>query len=147
MAKIPLPERGQPLDVSYIYSLAQAVNDLSNQVSTATYNYTTVDVPGSSPQSLKTSDAKIIAKNILVTNNGTVTAGNETDKLINFDAGFKFPPVVVATPVNQVGTSAGKDVSVVLSNITTTSANATIKFNTSGVLTVYLNIIAVGIPN
>lgn len=147
MAKIPLPERGQPLDVSYIYSLAQVVNDLSNQVSAATYNYTTVDVAGSSPQSIKTSDAKVVAKTILITNNGTVTAGNETDKLINFDAGFKFPPIIVATPVNTQGTSAGKDVSVVLSNITTTSANATVKFNTSGVLTIYLNVIAVGIPN
>ncbi len=43
MAKVPLPERGQPLDVTYIYQLADALNDVSTQVSSATYNYTTVD--------------------------------------------------------------------------------------------------------
>lgn len=147
MAKIPLPERGQPLDVTYIYSLANTINELSSQVSTATYNYTTIDVPNSSSQSLKTADTKIVGKYILVANNSTVTAGNETDKLINFDGGFKYPPIVIATPVNAQSTAAGKDVSVVLSNITTTSANATVKFNSSGVLSVYLNVIAIGVPN
>ena len=29
MAKIQIPERGQPLDVSFIGELAQALNDLS----------------------------------------------------------------------------------------------------------------------
>ena len=43
MAKIPLPERGQPLDVSYVYQLANAINELSTQVSPATYKYVTVD--------------------------------------------------------------------------------------------------------
>jgi hypothetical protein len=33
MAKVPLPERGQPIDVTYIYELTKAVNDLSAQVS------------------------------------------------------------------------------------------------------------------
>ena len=28
MAKIPLPQRGQPLDVTYIYQLADTINDL-----------------------------------------------------------------------------------------------------------------------
>ena len=41
MAKVPLPERGQPLDVTYIYQLAETINDLATQVSSATYNYTT----------------------------------------------------------------------------------------------------------
>ena len=32
MAKVPLPERGQPLDVTYLYQLIEAVNDLSTNV-------------------------------------------------------------------------------------------------------------------
>jgi hypothetical protein len=47
MAKIPLPERGQPLDVTYIYQVVDALNSLSTQVSDATYNYTDIDVVGS----------------------------------------------------------------------------------------------------
>ena len=44
MAKIPLPERGQPLDVTYIYQVVDTLNTLSTQVSDATYNYTDIDV-------------------------------------------------------------------------------------------------------
>ena len=43
MAKIPLPERGQPLDVTYIYQLAETINDLSTQLSSATYKTTSID--------------------------------------------------------------------------------------------------------
>ena len=42
MAKIPLPERGQPLDVTYIYELAKTINDLSTEVSSAAYNFTSI---------------------------------------------------------------------------------------------------------
>jgi len=56
MAKVPLPERGQPLDVTYIYQLAETVNDLATQVSSATYNYTTINNGISGAQSVKTSE-------------------------------------------------------------------------------------------
>ncbi len=38
MAKVPLPERGQPLDVTYLYQLVEAVNDLSTQVASKITN-------------------------------------------------------------------------------------------------------------
>ena len=60
MAKVPLPERGQPLDVTYVYQLANAINDLSTQVSSATYNYTTVETISAGKQSIKTSEARMI---------------------------------------------------------------------------------------
>ena len=62
MAKVPLPERGQPLDVTYIYQVVDALNSLSTQVSDATYTYTDVDVVGAPTQSLKTSNTKFIGK-------------------------------------------------------------------------------------
>ena len=55
MAKIPLPERGQPLDVTYVYQLAEAVNSLATEVSASTYNYATVDTQGSEKANVKTS--------------------------------------------------------------------------------------------
>ena len=45
MAKVPLPDRGQPLDLSYIYQLADAVNNLSNELSPTTARYITIDTP------------------------------------------------------------------------------------------------------
>ena len=77
MAKVPLPERGQPLDVTYLYSLVDAVNNISTQVSTATYNYATVDTVTAGKQNLKTSETRIIGGYIPVYNDATVTVGNE----------------------------------------------------------------------
>jgi len=147
MAKIPLPERGQPLDLTYIYQLASAINDLSDQVSPSTYKYVTVDTPSSGKQSVKTSEARIIAGFEEVTNSSTVSAGNERTFSYDFSNDFKFAPVVTATPVNVSNTEAGKDVIVVLKTVTTSRVEGVVKFNTSGEVSVGVNLIIVGIPN
>jgi hypothetical protein len=61
MPKVPLPERGQPIDVAYIYQITNALNQVSDQVSSATYKYTTVDTVSAGKQNIKTSDARIVA--------------------------------------------------------------------------------------
>ena len=58
MSKIPLPDRGQPLDVTYIYQIANAINDLSNSISSATDSYTSIQTLDAGIQSIKTSQAK-----------------------------------------------------------------------------------------
>ena len=141
MAKVPLPERGQPLDVTYIYQLAEAVNDISTQVSSATYNYTTV---GS--ENVKTSEARMVGAYKEVYNNATVTAGQEKEDYINY-SNFKYAPIVTATVSNISGTSAGSDTTVILKSVTTDRVDFVVKFNTSGIASVGVNIIAIGIPN
>ncbi len=91
MAKVPLPERGQPLDVTYLYQLVEAVNDLSTQVSSATYNYTTVDTVSAGAQNVKTSETRIIGGYVEVANNSTVSAGNEKPFTYDF-SDFKYAP-------------------------------------------------------
>ena len=44
MAKVPLPERGQPLDVTYLYQLIEAVNDLSTNVASKQTSKTIIDI-------------------------------------------------------------------------------------------------------
>lgn len=146
MAKVPLPERGQPLDVTYLYQLAEAVNDLSTQVSSATYNYTTVDTVNAGKQSVKTSETRIAASYKEIYNNATVTAGQQKEDYVSFSS-FKYPPIVTATIVNISGTSAGSDTTVILKSVTTDRADFVVKFNTSGTTSVGVNIIAIGIPN
>ena len=119
MAKVPLPERGQPLDVTYIYQLADTINDLSTQVSSATYNYTTVDTVSSGKQSVKTSEARMIGGYVEVANNSTVSAGNEKTFSYDFPSDFKYQPIATATPVNIGNTPAGQNVSVILKTVTT----------------------------
>jgi hypothetical protein len=141
MAKIPLPQRGQPLDVSYIYQLTSAINDLSTQVSTSVNNYSRVN-----DESKKTSDLKIQAKTIQVAINQSVNAGTEQTFTSTLD-NFKNVPVVTATPVNEGGTVSGKDINVILTNITTSSVSGIVRFGSSGILSVNVNIVAVGLPN
>jgi len=146
MAKVPLPERGQPLDVTYIYQLAEAVNDLSTSISDATYNYTDVDIVGAEKKSIKTSDTKFVGKFKQIANNETVTAGQEKSYSISY-SNFKFPPIVTASVVNTSGTTAGTNTSVVISSITASQVDFIVKFGTSGTASVGVNIMAIGVPN
>lgn len=147
MAKIPLPERGQPLDVTYVYQLAEAVNSLATEVSASTYNYATVDIQGSEKANIKTSELRVVAGRIEIFNNATVTPTTEKDFSYNFSTNFKYAPIVTATPVNVGNTPAGKNVSVVLKNITTSRVEGSVKFGAAGDLSVWVNLIIVGIPN
>lgn len=147
MAKLPLPERGQPLDVSYIYQLANTINDLSSQISPATYKYVTVDTPGVGKQSVKASDARIIGGYVNVVNSSTRQAGTEVAFSYDFPTDFKYAPIATATPVNVGNTDAGKNVSVVLKNITTSKIDGIVRFGTTGDMSIDVNIIIIGIPN
>lgn len=146
MSKVPLPERGQPLDLTYIYQLANAVNDLASQVSSSSNRYTSIETP-SGEQSVKTSDARIVAGYYEISNLSANTAGTETEFEYSF-SNFQYPPIVTATPilVGDVATDASKDVTVVLRTITTNKVTGIIKFNTIGVSSIGINLVIVGIP-
>jgi hypothetical protein len=147
MAKVPLPERGQPLDVTYIYQLADTINDLSTQVSSATYNYTTVDTVSAGKQSVKTSEASMIGGYVEVANNSTVSAGNEKTFSYDFPSDFKYQPIATATLVNIGNTPAGQNVSVILKVVTTSRVEGIVRFGASGDLSLAVNLIILGIPN
>jgi hypothetical protein len=146
MAKVPLPERGQPIDVTYIYDLTKAVNDLSSQVSSATYKTTTVDAGTAGQQSVKTSEAKFVGAYVDVANDRTVTASQEVGFDITY-SDFKYAPIVTASPYNKGGTPAGQNVTVTLTSVSSTKTSGMVRFNSPGNLTVGVNIIAVGIAN
>lgn len=147
MAKIPLPERGQPIDLSYIYDVAKAVNNLSEQISPATYKYVTVDTPAAGTQNARASEAKFIGGYYQVTNNATVSSGFEKDFMYTFSADFKYPPIVTATPINSGDSSVGNNVSVTLTKVTTSSVSGVVRFNSGGNVSVGINLLMIGIPN
>ena len=148
MAILPVPERGQPLDVTYIYQIVKAVNDLSTQASTSINKYVTVDTPNAGKQSVKTSEARVIGGYVRVTNGETQTAGSALPFSYSFPTEFKFTPIVTATPMNNaIASTAGNDVVVTLSSVTTSSIEGSVKFNVGGVSSVGVNLIAIGIPN
>jgi hypothetical protein len=151
MAKIPLPERGQPIDVSYIYQITNAINQLSDQVNTSGFNYTTIDIPGIGKQNIKTSETRIIAATVSVASNSQQNSGSTKSFTYSYNGNFKYTPIVTATIVNgTIGGSAGtagEDVSVVLTDINTNSLTGLVRFNASGKVTTSVNLTIVGIPN
>ncbi len=147
MAKVPLPERGQPLDLTYIYQLVDTVNDLSTQVSSATYNYTTVDTISAGKQSIKTSEARVVGGYVEVANTSTVSAGNEKTFSYEFPSDFKYAPIASATAVNIGNTPAGQNVNVILKSVTTSRVEGIVRFGASGDLSLAVHLIIIGIPN
>jgi hypothetical protein len=147
MARIPVPERGQPLDLTYVAQIVNAVNEMSSEISPAVYKYVTVDTPSAGKQSVRASEARFVAGFVQVANNSSVNAGNEKTFSYSFPTDFKYPPIVTATLVNIGNTSAGKDVSVVITGVTTSSIDGLVKFNISGDVSAGVNLIAIGIPN
>lgn len=148
MAIIPLPERGQPLDVTYISRLAQAVNDLSKESQSSRYNYVSIATKDLGPQNKKVTDVRILTKIEKITGSGqNVLAGNEIKVTSNFANEFKFPPIVTATVVNAGATDVGNNVSLVLGEPTTSGVDISVRFNASGLVTTNVNLIIIGVPN
>lgn len=147
MAKVPLPERGQPIDVAYLYQLSNAINQLSDQVSTATYNYTSVYTASAGKQNLKTSEVRFVGGIKSVASNRNVDATEVIPFSYPFDVNFKYTPVVTATPVNVGLTPAGENVTVVITSVDKSSVSGIVRFNLAGNVSVSVNLIAIGIPN
>lgn len=147
MAKVPLPERGQPIDVAYIYQLGSAINTLSDQISTSMYNYTSVDTDAAGKVSIKTSEARVVAGIYKLDSFSTQQASSTKTFTYNWGTEFKYPPVVTATPVNRSSGGAGDQTSVIITSVTTTSVSGIVRFNVAGDnISVNVNLIIVGIP-
>jgi hypothetical protein len=146
MAKLTVPQRGQPLDVSYMYQLVETVNQLSDIVGT-NQSVTQIknDKSGTS-NTVGTGRASIVGITAVVASSKDITAtDNQVPFSVNYN--FKHPPIVVATPFDTGNTNAGKNVSVVITQVTASTASFLVRFNTVGVATVDVNVLAIGIPN
>lgn len=146
MANVPIPERGQPLDISYIATMANAINELNNSISSSTYNYTSIDTSSAGKQNIKTSEARVIG-GIYKIDTFSTTAQTTKPFTYSWNQNFKYSPVVTATVINRVSGGAGDDTQVVLTSITNDSVSGIVKFNTAGNnIQVSVNLIIIGIP-
>lgn len=145
--KLIVPQRGQPLDVSYINDIVTTVNELLDQASPKTTNITKIVriSPQRAENAVPTPGASIYGETVNVANATATTAGAEVPFKVSFS--YQYPPIVVATPWNRGGTDAGKNVSVYITNITTSEANLVAKFPSNGTATVDVNVLVIGIPN
>ena len=147
MAKIPLPERGQPIDVSYVYQITNAINQLSDQLSTTGYNYTSIDTTSAGKQDIKTSEVRMIGGSVNIPA-GQALAGSTKTFEYAFNANFKYTPIVTATVVNTGGVNtAGDGATVVLTSVDANGLTGLVRFDTAGNASTTVNLIIIGIPN
>jgi hypothetical protein len=146
MPILPVPERGQPLDVTYIYQIVQALNELNRLSADSKRGYVAIK-DGGAIQEVKTSESAMVVGFDQVSTSQLQTAGSTLPWGLTFDREFKFPPIVTATAFNKGTSDAGKDVTVTINSITTSKVDGSVKFNVAGETTIGINIIAVGIPN
>jgi hypothetical protein len=144
--KIPLPQRGQPLDVDYLYQIANQVNTLTNQVSNTSTALSTVDngVPTIGRKDVTTNNLRVFAKTKSI-RVGNISGGSSEPWFEDFSPEFLYAPIVTATPVNNTASSAGNDIIVVIKNITTGRVDGNILYKTSGTIDININIVAIGI--
>lgn len=148
MAKIPLPERGQPLDLSYIYQIANAVNDLSTQVVPTLGKYVTIVTPDGT-FNIKASETRIVAAYKEAYSNTDLIAGSEKELTYDFPGSpYGFPPIVTATIVNGGGTAAGANATVTIKTVSTSKVIAVVTTPKAGAnATIGVNFMVVGISN
>ena len=147
MAELPLPDRGQPLDVTYIYTMANTINQIASIVNLSTNRNIKVDTRTVGQQTLKNTEFQMAAGYLEVANALTVTTGQViTAPIYNFNMLYQYPPIVVATVINNNNSDASNDATVIISDVTTSSVQFKVRFSTAGSASVGLNILAVGIP-
>lgn len=146
--KLPIPSRNQPLDVTFISDIVQAINDLYDKVVLKISAYASIWTATGRKQ-VRSTELKFVTGQVIVTTGSDVSAGTTKSFEYRFDTAFQVVPVVTATviAVGSSATDADKDAQVILTDISTSVIKGIVRFDTKGKSTVSVNMIAVGIAN
>lgn len=146
MAKVPLPERGQPIDVSYIYQITNAINELSDASVTTGLGIASIDVAGLPKQTAKTSELRVIGGRASVPVTSRVADSTDTFNY-NFPSSFKYTPIVTATisTDNASADSPSASATVVLTDVNASSLTGLVRFNKSGTAGATINLVIIGV--
>ena len=139
MAQIELPDRGQPLDISYLFRIAQEINRVSELVASSVSKIKYRDT--STPSQVLTSNIvfyaetqKIVDANLSVQPNAPAS--------FDYSGIFKTTPVVTCSVTSITGVS---NLYPVLSAVTQNSCQVNVFSSaTSGAFSADISIIAIG---
>jgi len=141
MGLISLPERGQPLDVNYIYEMANQIYELQKSTTNTSTNISRINGVG------VTNNRIIFYANSVQMNYPNVISGESRE----FSAslyGFTTPPLVTATILNTPGdtsTNAGDAATLVLTSVSNDNVKGKVRFGVPGPVSLIINILAIGI--
>jgi hypothetical protein len=120
MAKIPLPQRGQPIDFTFIYQIADTINDIVNNISSSSNNINISTTQNAGTQQVSSSHLGIDA-----TKQSIVDASQKQQ--YTFSTSFAYPPIVTITPES----TDKKDAVVVIGQVTNASVDYYVTFPNS----------------
>jgi hypothetical protein len=139
MAVIETPDRGQPLDISYLYRMVNELNNISqligNGISKIKYRDT------STPAQPKTGNLVFYAETLKITDANLSTQTNST-ATFDYSGMFKTTPVVVCSVTSLDGVS---NLYTVLEKVTQNNCNVNVfSSSTGGAFSADVSIIAIG---
>lgn len=139
MAQIELPDRGQPLDISYLFRVAQEINRVSELVASSISKIKYRDTP--TPSQTSTSNLVFYAETLKIVD-GNLSVQSNTPATFDYSGIFKTTPVVVCSVTAVTGVSALYSV---LDGVTQNSCNVKVFSSaTSGTFSADISIIAIG---
>lgn len=141
---IPQPNKGQPIDSSYISNIVSTINYLVTKVASK-FSISNVHTPSNGELSVRTSDL-VVSATYKVIYNSTSSTTTEQSVTHSFGTTFGYPPVVTVTPMIIDTSLSGKNVFVYVKDVTTSTATIVVRFSTVDTSSVGINVIAVGMP-
>jgi hypothetical protein len=139
MAQIELPDRGQPLDISYLFRIAQEINRVSEMVGSSLSKIKYRDT--STPSQILTSNVAFYAETLKIVD-GNLSVQSYTPATFDYSGIFKTTPVVLCSVTSITGVSS---LSSVLDGVTQNGCNIKVfSSETSGAFSADVSIIAIG---
>lgn len=138
MSLLPLPDKSYPVDTNYMYLIVDAINKLGDQVNRAAGSSSHQGKP------VATTALQVVTKTIQVVNNRNVSSGESVRFVFDYPDFYDVPVVVFTATV--AGTNAGRSVYVTKSNSGKTSTTGYLKIQDTGVMTITVDAIAIGLP-
>lgn len=139
MATVNVPSRGQPIDVTLIASLVDAVSDLQNSQLTSTQSRINGVAANSSSLKFYAETKSITINNITI---------SQEEKFFFTFPNFTSVPVALVGLTNTTSTVAGGNAATaILTSVTKDRVDGIIKFpsGSSGSVNIQINLIAVGV--
>ena len=131
---LQIPQKGQPIDVSLMYKIVEAINNMDKKISRSSYSTISSSDGSTTTESIKTSEVKIIT---MVKELTSLTRSTASTQTVAFPGNnFYKPPVVTVTPMLGLA-------DIKITNITVSGVTFSIT-PLEDVASLKLNIIAIG---
>jgi len=145
--KLPVPQRGQPFDISFVYKITESINALWDRMAVNVSTYASLWTRDGTKERRAT-EVKIITGKADVSLGASVKANAEREFSYIFNIPFAYPPIVTVSPiVNGTATAANKNAFAVITSVTTNEVKGFLQFEKAGdVAGMSVNVIAIGIP-